>query len=189
MSDAARAKANEMAYDLWRVLGDKSLGGPGGQKRRDAVQAIENALDAYAAEVTGAKDAEIAALERSVDDWRAKWAGAVERTGSLDAVTERGCALLLANKILDRPSADPDDDLALLSRQLLRGVERAEQAEALVGAMRELVERVYIAKERMLSSGEGWTAGGRALEQLGHDAAILLASPLATRLAEERRAQ
>lgn len=29
-------------------------------------------------------------------------------------------ALLLAGKILDRPHADPDDDLAILARQLLR---------------------------------------------------------------------
>lgn len=29
-------------------------------------------------------------------------------------------AIVLANRILDRPSGDPDDDLAVLSRQLLR---------------------------------------------------------------------
>jgi hypothetical protein len=31
---------------------------------------------------------------------------------------------LLANKILERPNADPDDDLAMLSRQFLRQVEK-----------------------------------------------------------------
>jgi hypothetical protein len=39
---------------------------------------------------------------------------------------------LLANKILDRINADPDDDLAMLSRQLLRADERiAAVTEAL----------------------------------------------------------
>ena len=37
---------------------------------------------------------------------------------------ERQRAIELANKILDRPSGDPDDDLAVLSRQLLRALER-----------------------------------------------------------------
>lgn len=33
----------------------------------------------------------------------------------------------LANSILDRPNADPDDDLAALSRQLLRALEAKER--------------------------------------------------------------
>lgn len=33
---------------------------------------------------------------------------------------ERAQAIVLANRILDRISADPDDDLAVLARQLLR---------------------------------------------------------------------
>lgn len=33
---------------------------------------------------------------------------------------ERAQAIVLANRILDRINADPDDDLAVLSRQLLR---------------------------------------------------------------------
>lgn len=40
-------------------------------------------------------------------------------------ITERQEAILLANKILERPNADPDDDLALLSRQFLREVEKS----------------------------------------------------------------
>jgi hypothetical protein len=39
-------------------------------------------------------------------------------------LSEKGEAIILANKILDRPYADPDDDLAVLSRQLLRALER-----------------------------------------------------------------
>ena len=38
-------------------------------------------------------------------------------------MTEFEETILLANKILDRPSADPDDDLAMLSRQFLRALE------------------------------------------------------------------
>ncbi len=33
---------------------------------------------------------------------------------------ENDYAPILANRILDRPSADPDDDLAILARQFLR---------------------------------------------------------------------
>lgn len=40
------------------------------------------------------------------------------------AVTEAQEARLLANRILDRVMADPDDDLAMLSRQLLRADEK-----------------------------------------------------------------
>jgi hypothetical protein len=45
--------------------------------------------------------------------------------------TEREDAITLANKILDRVNADPDDDLAVLSRQLLRtseGFDRLHEA-------------------------------------------------------------
>jgi hypothetical protein len=39
---------------------------------------------------------------------------------------EKDSVLILANKILDRPFGDPDDDLAVLSRQLLRREERLQ---------------------------------------------------------------
>ncbi len=35
-------------------------------------------------------------------------------------MTERDEALKLANRVLDRPSGDPDDDMAVLARALLR---------------------------------------------------------------------
>jgi hypothetical protein len=38
------------------------------------------------------------------------------------ADTEKQRAIRIANKVLDRPSGDPDDDLAVLSRQLLRAL-------------------------------------------------------------------
>jgi hypothetical protein len=37
---------------------------------------------------------------------------------------EKADAIRLAERILDRVNADPDDDLAMLSRQLLRALER-----------------------------------------------------------------
>ena len=36
---------------------------------------------------------------------------------------EKFAAIVLANKILDRVNADPDDDLAILARQFLRAIE------------------------------------------------------------------
>jgi hypothetical protein len=39
-------------------------------------------------------------------------------------MTELEQAVLLANKVLDRVNADPDDDLAILARQFLRARER-----------------------------------------------------------------
>lgn len=39
-------------------------------------------------------------------------------------MTEREEAIALANRVLDRVNADPDDDLAVLARQLLRTADR-----------------------------------------------------------------
>lgn len=39
-------------------------------------------------------------------------------------MTETEQAVILANKILDRVHADPDDDMAVMARQLLRAMER-----------------------------------------------------------------
>lgn len=40
---------------------------------------------------------------------------------------ERERAIKLANIVLDRRSGDPDDDFAVLSRQLLRAIEEIER--------------------------------------------------------------
>ena len=45
-------------------------------------------------------------------------------------MSERTDAIRLANKLLDVPNADPDDDLRLLARQLLRHVEAVEKLKA-----------------------------------------------------------
>lgn len=44
-----------------------------------------------------------------------------------DFVSERGKSLILAANILDRPNADPDDDLAILARQLTRCAEENDR--------------------------------------------------------------
>lgn len=43
---------------------------------------------------------------------------------------ERADAIALADKLLDEPMADPDDDLRTLSRQLLRSEERVARLRA-----------------------------------------------------------
>ena len=47
-------------------------------------------------------------------------------------MTEHEETIALANKILERPNADPDDDLAMLSRQFLRALEEIERYKAWV---------------------------------------------------------
>ena len=51
-----------------------------------------------------------------------------------ERLTEYEETLILAHRILDRSSADPDDELAMLSRQFLRAVERVELLEKALGA-------------------------------------------------------
>lgn len=41
-------------------------------------------------------------------------------------ISERGRALIIAAAVLDRPNADPDDDIAVLARQLMRAQEELE---------------------------------------------------------------
>lgn len=44
-------------------------------------------------------------------------------------------ALYLANRLLDEPNADPDDDLRLLSRQLLRRQEEVERLNKVIAKL------------------------------------------------------
>lgn len=61
--------------------------------------------------------------------------------GMGEAMTEQEEAVMAANALLDVPYADPDDDLRMLSRQLLRRHEELAQLQAhnkaLRGALRE----------------------------------------------------
>ena len=42
-------------------------------------------------------------------------------------ISERGQALIIAAAVLDRPNADPDDDIAILARQLTRAQEEIDE--------------------------------------------------------------
>jgi hypothetical protein len=66
--------------------------------------------------------------------------------------SERTRAIGLANALLDRTSADPDDDLAVLSRQLLRATERADKAEVRVARLEEALELIAAT----LPDDHGW---------------------------------
>lgn len=64
--------------------------------------------------------------------------------GMGEAMTEQEEAVMAANALLDVPYADPDDDLRMLSRQLLRRHEELAQLQAhnkaLRGALREITD-------------------------------------------------
>lgn len=75
-------------------------------------------------------------------------------------MTEFEETVALANKVLDRPSADPDDDLAMLSRQFLRQVERLDHArKAVIGSpltadMLTHIAAAYAAQRKHLDHGD-----------------------------------
>jgi hypothetical protein len=48
-------------------------------------------------------------------------------------VSEKELAIELANRVLDRPGGDPDDDLAVLARQFLRALERLNEYKPNLG--------------------------------------------------------
>jgi hypothetical protein len=71
-------------------------------------------------------------------------------------VSERDDAIRLANAVLDDASRDPDDDLAMISRQFLRSLERhivsvpAEPTEAMISAGYDRLSKLY---EQKATSG------------------------------------
>jgi len=60
---------------------------------------------------------------------------------------------ILANKVLDRINGDPDDDLAILSRQLLRADERAEFAADLFTNIAQILD---VVKQEWAESWSAW---------------------------------
>ena len=56
--------------------------------------------------------------------------------------SERREAIALANRVLERPNADPDDDMAILARQFLRSEERCERVPELERELEKRTERV-----------------------------------------------
>ena len=72
---------------------------------------------------------------------------------------ERQRAIELANKILDRPSGDPDDDLAVLSRQLLRALERGPWTGFYVNAQSRAQAMYWLLRAYHSGHREGWEEG------------------------------
>lgn len=67
-------------------------------------------------------------------------------------MSERDDAIKLANQVLERPMADPDDDLAILSRQLLRQVETVERLKGDLVAMHDpTADMIHANRDAMLS--------------------------------------
>lgn len=60
---------------------------------------------------------------------------------------------LLADRILDRPSGDADDDLAMLSRQLLRTDEQVLARDNEISVFKTML-RLYRTSERTVSHGK-----------------------------------
>ena len=66
------------------------------------------------------------------------------------SLSELRDAVALANRMLDRVNADPDDDVAMLSRQFLRAIERERR---LVEALKLAATRLEILTGRMRACG------------------------------------
>jgi hypothetical protein len=60
-------------------------------------------------------------------------------------MTEYEEARLLANKVLDRFNCDPDDDLCVLARQLLRADERAAALAKALGSAKVTLDGIAAA--------------------------------------------
>lgn len=65
-------------------------------------------------------------------------------------------AVALANRVLDRINTDPDDDLAILSRQFIRSTERLAQA---LKDAREEAYQAGIRRAKTLVEGQKETCG------------------------------
>ncbi len=66
---------------------------------------------------------------------------------------EHEIAIRLANKLLDEPNADPDDDLRLLARQFLRAKELAPRLIVDLLEMRVSTMHKYQSKDEKIQDG------------------------------------
>jgi hypothetical protein len=58
---------------------------------------------------------------------------------SATRLTERQAAILLANRLLDEPNADPDDDLRILAQQFMRANDRVSYLESRIAKAEDIV--------------------------------------------------
>lgn len=54
---------------------------------------------------------------------------------------ERFQVIELANRLLDEPNCDPDDDLRMLSRQFMRGHERTARLQKYIAILEAKLDR------------------------------------------------
>lgn len=98
-------------------------------------------------------------------------------------MNERTEAFILANRLLDEPNADPDDDLRILARQLLRKTEVVERLEKrlqeqqdptldMIHANIEITLHKYEEAVRRMGKEIDYVAG--SLEQSDHPPPIVL---------------
>jgi uncharacterized coiled-coil protein SlyX len=93
-------------------------------------------------------------------------------------MTEAEETRVLANRILDRPNGDPDDDLAMLSRQLLRADERIARLESRCAALELELARLTEALADIQEIADRETANeGRLLEEIVRCSMNALAVP------------
>ena len=84
---------------------------------------------------------------------------------------ERDFSIALANRILDRPSGDPDDDLAVLSRQLLRKTGALIAANTRIAELEETITSRESMLDRLNASNDNQLRRIDELEQEARDAA------------------
>ena len=85
------------------------------------------------------------------------------------SLSELRDALMLANLILERVNADPDDDLAMLSRQFLRAVEREHRLMQLIQDIWDGYGRTADISVDCLERMEALVTPGAAPEGKGHE--------------------
>lgn len=104
-------------------------------------------------------------------------------------MTEAEQAIRLAHIVLDRRNADPDDDFAILARQLLRALDR-ESAAFAQGAEQRTEQIVFLLDERHADDEfDNWIPCGNLIEVI-RELPLPTPSPdwLERKLAEETNA-
>jgi hypothetical protein len=91
-------------------------------------------------------------------------------------VSEREDVITLANRVLDRVNADPDDDIAILARQLLRTHDRERE-------LREALQESIKLQSHYAMLLNGWD-GGKRIQFASADAWLKRLAELKKREAE-----
>jgi hypothetical protein len=81
--------------------------------------------------------------------------------------TESEEAKILADRVLDRPYADPDDDLAILARQYLRAADTIERITDEVTRLRQALRviRMHALGPHDISGRAAWDEAWAAVDK------------------------